>query len=164
MPILYCPAIKRQNCPHACLGLIEYKTKVKKSEERSVPNFGSSASEIESTSLLRQTNTKHIGIQREIIGACNAQKKMFFSYVRCSLKEQSFRLSMLSTIFYNLEKKLLYQTRLIVKSLVFLAILPMLPVPSCCSNLFLEKGPFPFISSLDSVYFSSICNNMAFTR
>ena len=89
---------------------------------------------------------------------------MFFSYVRCSLKEQSFRLSMLSTIFYNLEKKLLYQTRLIVKSLVFWGILPMLPVPSCCSNLFLEKGPFPFISSLDSVYFSSICNNMAFTR
>ena len=58
----------------------------------------------------------------------------------------------------------MYQTGLIVKSLVFLAILPMLPVPSCCSNLFLEKGPFPFISSLDSVYFSSICNNMAFTR
>ena len=36
----------------------------------------------------------------------------------------------------------------------FWPISPLLPVPSCCSHLFLEKGPFPFISPLDSVYFS----------
>ena len=37
----------------------------------------------------------------------------------------------------------------------FWLVLPLLLVPSCCSHLFLEKGPFSFISSLDSVYFSS---------